>query len=204
MRSSNNNSNSSRFSKQFIQQQQRDEEIRGTDLLPSMGRFPADGNQCRRRCTTPGHKRTNQTKTKHNFKEQKERRKEERETHRAVTNKIVFLGKDVIEPDITSSLLLQAGDIESNPGPTCGTCDKNIKSGNTPLCCKTCNKVYHYATKCSGEPRLNIEKLKSNGLENWNCSRCRGTNEDDLEQEKCAKCKQKFRKAEPVRCTKCQ
>ena len=122
----------------------------------------------------------------------------------------VLLETDVIEPDITSLLLIQAGDIETNPGPqdeyedTCGKCEKKFRKGSTPLECNFCHKLYH-PTSCSGESRSSIEKLKSEGADEWNCMSCR-TADTDTNQEPetlCGKCQKKFRKALPVKCVKC-
>ena len=43
----------------------------------------------------------------------------------------------VIEPDITPLLLMQAGDVESNPGPqdadNCDKCNKKFRTNTVPL-----------------------------------------------------------------------
>ena len=164
---------------------------------PNMGRFPAD-DECRRSAQSPV--------TKGPATQNKERQNKRKERHidSVMQAGTVFLEKDVIEPDITSSLLIQAGDIEKNPGPSCGTCNKTIKKDTVPLSCKSCNTAFHCATFCSKESRTNIEKLKISGIEAWECTTCRGIDTDNSEQpKKFTKCKERFRKAATVSCIKC-
>ena len=44
------------------------------------------------------------------------------------------------------AVIIIAGDIELNPGPTrfpCGQCGRAVKSNNRGVCCDQCNKWYH-------------------------------------------------------------
>ena len=70
---------------------------------------------------------------------------------------VVFLSGDGMEPDISSQLLMQAGDVERNPGPTrvdvkpkCKQCKGTIRSRAGSLSsfvCWVCN--CHYHKKCA-------------------------------------------------------
>ena len=127
--------------------------------------------------------------------------------HPSPDSRAVFLEMGVIEPDITPLLLMQAGDVESNPGPqdadNCDKCNKKFRTNTVPLKCNSCHQSFH-STSCSEETRSNIEKLRINGWKDWKCKPCRTPETNmNMNTEKCAKCQQKFRKAAPVKCSKC-
>ncbi len=52
-------------------------------------------------------------------------------------------------------LLLQAGDVETNPGPRCYACGQKFRQSDTPLACHTpeCEIKTQKQTRCSGVPR---------------------------------------------------
>ncbi len=57
--------------------------------------------------------------------------------------------------DVASLLLLPAGDVETNPGPSCYECGQNFHQSDTPLTFHTPDCVIrtHKQTRCSGVPR---------------------------------------------------
>ncbi len=67
----------------------------------------------------------------------------------------LFLRKGNVPPAVTSLLLLLAGDVETNPGPSCYVCGQNVRQSDTPLTCHTaaCVIRIHKQTRCSGVPR---------------------------------------------------
>ena len=78
----------------------------------------------------------------------------------------------MLEPDIMSQLLKQAGDIESNPGPgICSGCHEDFSSRSRPIVCKSCKGSFHKST-CTGE-KWRADKLSRQGIE-WECRPCRG------------------------------
>ena len=148
--------------------------------------------------------------------------------------KAVFFDMGVIEPDITSMLLLKAGDVERNPGPpttppenamkfvkehgendkVCGKCKIKFKSNAKQIRCSTCQNDFHKTT-CTEKLRSTIDKVDKEGL-NWTCEGCikyttstktqPQSHPDPSTQEKqmCGKCNKLMRKALPVTCSKCQ
>ncbi len=58
-------------------------------------------------------------------------------------------------PDAASLLLLLAGDVETNPGPSCYACGQNFRQSDTRLNCHAqgCGVRSHKQTRCSGVPR---------------------------------------------------
>ncbi len=58
-----------------------------------------------------------------------------------------------VSPAATSLLLLLAGDVETNPGPSCYACGQNFRQSDTPLnChCQDCGVRSH--KRCSSVPR---------------------------------------------------
>ncbi len=58
-------------------------------------------------------------------------------------------------PAVVSLLLLLAGDVETNPGPSCYACGKDFRQPDTPLSChaQQCGERSHIQTRCSGAPR---------------------------------------------------
>ncbi len=54
-----------------------------------------------------------------------------------------------------SLLLLLAGDIETNPGPSCYACGQNFRQSDTPLSChaQDCGARSHKQTRCSDDFR---------------------------------------------------
>ena len=63
-----------------------------------------------------------------------------------------FLGEGSIRP-ANASLLLQAGDIELNPGPSCFKCGLTIGTGRPFLSCTLCGVISHKQQSCSGVSR---------------------------------------------------
>jgi hypothetical protein len=71
-------------------------------------------------------------------------------------------------------LILQAGDIQIQPGPTyikypCGICSKNVNWNAKALQCDGCDIWYH--TKCSSVPPHIYKALQGNNL-SWICFQC--------------------------------
>lgn len=71
-------------------------------------------------------------------------------------------------------LILQAGDIQIQPGPTyikypCGICSKNVNWNAKALQCDGCDIWYH--TKCSNVPPHIYKALQGNNL-SWICFQC--------------------------------
>ena len=89
----------------------------------------------------------------------------------------------IAQPNTNEMMLLMSGDIESNPGPSCNRCFKNIptsKKGH--LQCHNCKHFYHKKTTCSLLKRQDVEKIL-NSNEEWNCSICRNEAEDRNNQD---------------------
>ena len=63
-----------------------------------------------------------------------------------------FLGEGSNRP-ANASLLLQAGDIETNPGPSCFKCGLTIGTGRPFLSCTSCGVIAHKQQSCSGVSR---------------------------------------------------
>ena len=75
------------------------------------------------------------------------------------------------------SLLILAGDLETNPGPPnykypCSDCKKPCKSNQASVMCDTCQKWTHQ--KCAKIPS-HIFKTLSNPDISWHCSNCKNT-----------------------------
>ncbi len=70
-----------------------------------------------------------------------------------------------VPPAVASLLLLLAGDVETNPGPSCYVCGQNFRQSDTPLTSHTPDYVIrtHKQTRCSGVPR-------SQQSLSWHCS----------------------------------
>ena len=77
----------------------------------------------------------------------------------------MFLATGAQDPaTVLRSLILQAGDVERNPGPSihtskCASCKKAIRKTTTPLSCRQidCDIVCHRTTNCSGISRWNTK-----------------------------------------------
>ncbi len=67
-------------------------------------------------------------------------------------------------PADASILQLLAGDVETNPGPSCYACGQNFRQSDTPLNChaQDCRVISHKQTRCSGVPRSQQSLL-------WHC-----------------------------------
>ena len=63
-------------------------------------------------------------------------------------------------------LLLRAGDIESNPGPRCDACSKELRQNQSHLFCSECPNTCHKQEKCSG--LLRAAQVRAV----WKCSSC--------------------------------
>ena len=71
-----------------------------------------------------------------------------------------------------SQLLLRAGDIKTNPGPTlCGSCKKRV--GGNSIKCTWCEQWIHQ--KCSGLSRKDITQLAKANTYAFECNNCRAT-----------------------------
>ena len=66
-------------------------------------------------------------------------------------------------------LLARAGDVESNPGPSCSTCLKALHKSKPFLSCSSCHSLTHKGEICSGLSRT----LQAHG--SWTCKRCTNT-----------------------------
>ena len=78
-----------------------------------------------------------------------------------------FLISGVVNPARhLRSLLLRAGDIESNPGPTCPGCQRTIRVDFQPVICLSCQRGYHRS--CSGLSRNHRREL------GFTCGECAG------------------------------
>ena len=80
-------------------------------------------------------------------------------------SEIVFLTKGTVMPDTVSLLLMRAGDIESNPGPSkCRDCGHAFNHQSKPIsCCKCDGRFCRIArggqkTTCIGLTRWKLEK----------------------------------------------
>ncbi len=60
-----------------------------------------------------------------------------------------------VPPAVASLLLQLAGDVDTNPCPSCDACGQNFRQSDTPLTCHTpdCEIRTHQLTRCSGVPR---------------------------------------------------
>ena len=56
----------------------------------------------------------------------------------------------ITSANLIRMLLLRAGDIESNPGPRCDACSKELRQNQTHLICSECPNTCHKQKKCSG------------------------------------------------------
>ena len=98
--------------------------------------------------------------------------KSDQSGHERTFSTTVFLGGDTVMPDTVSQLLMQAGDIESNPGPdTCKGCSTGFTNRDKPIRCGTCREHFHSST-CTGE-RWKTDKCIRLGKV-WECKPCRG------------------------------
>ena len=89
--------------------------------------------------------------------------------------------------------MMQAGDVETNPGPSCPVCDRVITANHTPMPCVACGVAVHGA--CTGLSRARREKG-----ERYICRGCGGVRE----RERCAVCSQTFRtNSRRVPCRSC-
>ena len=136
-----------------------------------------------------------------------------------------FLGRRVGDPvHHLSIILLRAGDVELNPGPTCAGCQRALARGLNPLVCLECGDRYHL--KCSGLTKH--MGVKKRGEDSWKCRRCEGSveqeervqvrlaedgeeekrEEKEVEkpgEEKCGRCKRRLREAKVIpRCRECR
>ena len=91
------------------------------------------------------------------------------------------------------NIMMQAGDVEINPGPSCFVCDRAIKANHTPMPCVVCGVAVHGA--CTGLSRVRRERG-----ETYRCWRCGGVREG----ERCAICSQTFStNSKRVSCRSC-
>ncbi len=67
----------------------------------------------------------------------------------------VFSRVEAASSAVASLLLLLAGGVETNPGPSCFACGKNFRQSHTPLNChgQGYGERSHKQTRCSGVPR---------------------------------------------------
>ena len=98
-----------------------------------------------------------------------------------------------------NTLLIRAGDIETNPGPTeeedeCYACQKKFRRGVKFLTCKLCPRKSHKKEECSRTKKGQVK-------DDWSCHECR-KNKD--EQDQCRECKTKTRKGQILlKCVEC-
>ena len=77
-------------------------------------------------------------------------------------------------------LLLTAGDIELNPGPSqhpCGYCDNPVNWYNRGVCCDNCS-IWHHAS-CMGIGSKDYIRLDGSNV-SWHCYKCNTTNLDSF------------------------
>ena len=78
----------------------------------------------------------------------------------------IFLSAESSPSQLIRMLLLRAGDVEQNPGPTCKACNIAIAAGKPYLSCASCDAISHKGEKCSGLSRTR------QALDIWNCKSC--------------------------------
>ena len=79
---------------------------------------------------------------------------------------------------VTTLLLMQAGDINRNPGPTntsCAICDKSVLSNHRATLCNKCNSWYHI--DCMVMTTAEKESLQNRQV-SWICCHCSNPNVD--------------------------
>ena len=78
---------------------------------------------------------------------------------------------------VTTLLLMQAGDINPNPGPnnTCAICDKSVLSNHRATLCNKCNFWYHI--ECMVMTEAEKEYLQNIQV-SWICCHCSNPNVD--------------------------
>ena len=81
----------------------------------------------------------------------------------------VFLLADHGSPAYCGLLLLQAGDIEKNPGPTfpCGKCNINVTYKTWSIRCIACLMWHHQ--KCTS---MTVAEIKCMKNKKWTCDKC--------------------------------
>ena len=70
--------------------------------------------------------------------------------------------------------LLEAGDIERNPGPVkrpCHECKRAAARGRSELCCVECSNLYHI--KCSNMTSRQFALMSTYDKSQWLCSICK-------------------------------
>ena len=93
----------------------------------------------------------------------------------ATTSRRIKISKSI--QDILRDLLLKAGDIEENPGPSeqrCQKCAGVIKDRAEFLKCGNCKMKFHKQHKCSGEKRSKVDGMSRRNKEKWKCEYCTG------------------------------
>ena len=81
----------------------------------------------------------------------------------------VFFEADSENPAYLSQLLLQAGDVERNPGPVaCGICSRKVTSNS--IKCTWCGNWIHQ--RCSGLEKKDITKLAKAETYAFECHKC--------------------------------
>ena len=103
-------------------------------------------------------------------------------------------------------LLLRAGDVEQNPGPSCGVCNRPIRSNNRPMQCEQCGQIAHAG--CTRLTRREIQRAVT-----YTCGECRGeevqprgsgVQPEREERATCSICNQVLRRGAPaIRCLEC-
>ena len=79
---------------------------------------------------------------------------------------------------VTTLLLMQAGDINPNPGPnntSCAICDKSVLSNHRATLCNKCNCWYHI--ECMVMTEAEKESLQNRQV-SWICCHCSNPNFD--------------------------
>jgi len=84
----------------------------------------------------------------------------------------VSVGQTDVRLGWRSGLLMQCGDVESNPGPKypCGRCTKEVGFGGFSVACVKCGVWFH--AKCAGLAVSLVRKMRQD--HEWVCDRCGG------------------------------
>ena len=91
-----------------------------------------------------------------------------------------FLACEVQCPAFDPRILLQAGDVEVNPGPACNFCTKEFTASMKPRKCgnSQCDKLCHLQKKCSGVSRSSVWFCPEHDGEPQQVGECDGCGRD--------------------------
>jgi hypothetical protein len=103
-------------------------------------------------------------------------------------------------------LLIRAGDIETNPGPTkeknksCADCGGDIRNGNEYLTCTQCDCNFHKKKTCSDVTK---HAMKTLDRTEWRCKECHRENGEE-ESRNCRECSGAIKRGNLyLECTQC-